>query len=113
MTGKYPPRFGVTDYIGQNRPGKLKPAPNSDHLPLEEVTIAERLRENGYATFFAGKWHLGNGEFSPNFQGFGPDLVGKNQFFYPPNAEPLPDHRDDPKTTDRIANPYTLHVEYP
>jgi arylsulfatase A-like enzyme len=104
MTGKYPPRFGITDYIGGNRAGKLLPAPNADHLPLEEVTIAERLRDAGYATFFAGKWHLGNGEYSPNAQGFGPGLEGKNQFFYPPAAEPPPDPRDDPKTTDRIAN---------
>jgi arylsulfatase A-like enzyme len=103
MTGKYPPRFGITDYIGKNRPGKLKPAPNARQLPLEEVTIAERLRDAGYATFFAGKWHLGNGEFSPNAQGFGPGLVGEAQFFYPPSDSP-PDHRDDPKTTDRIAN---------
>ncbi len=104
MTGKYPPRFGVTDYIGANRPGKLLPAPNADHLPLEEVTIAERLRDAGYATFFAGKWHLGDGEFSPNAQGFGPGLVGNNQFYYPPSDEPSPNPRDDPKTTDRIAN---------
>jgi arylsulfatase A-like enzyme len=104
MTGKYPPRFGITDYIGLNRSGKLSPAPNADHLALEEVTVAERLREAGYATFFAGKWHLGNGDYSPNAQGFGPALEGKNQFFYPPATDPLPDPRDDPKTTDRIAN---------
>src|SRR6059058_4332197 len=28
LTGKYPPRFGITDYIGGNRPGKLMPSPN-------------------------------------------------------------------------------------
>ena len=104
MTGKYPSRFGVTDYIGANRPGRLLPAPNANHLPLEEVTIAERLRDAGYATFFAGKWHLGDGEYSPNAQGFGPGLIGTNQFYYPPGDEPLPNPRDDPKTTDRIAN---------
>src|SRR2546423_15193440 len=31
MTGKYPPRTGVTDYIGGNPAGKLRPAPNPDH----------------------------------------------------------------------------------
>jgi arylsulfatase A-like enzyme len=103
MTGKYPPRVGVTDYIGANRPGKLLPAPNARQLPLEEVTIAERLRNAGYATFFAGKWHLGGEEYSPNAQGFGPGLIGKGQVFYPPSPDPLPDPRDDPKTTDRIA----------
>lgn len=104
MTGKYPVRTGVTDYVGRNRAAKMKPAPNSDHLPLEEVTVAERLRAAGYATFFAGKWHLGTGEFDPNAQGFGPGLEGKGQFYYPPSDKPAPDPKDDPKTTDRIAD---------
>jgi arylsulfatase A-like enzyme len=30
--------------------------------------------------------------------------VGKSQFYYPPSDEPPPNHRDDPKTTDRIAS---------
>ncbi len=117
MTGKYPVRTGVTDYIGGKRPGKLLPAPNADHLPLEEVTIAERLRDAGYATFFAGKWHLGGGEFSPNAQGFGPGLTsgegakGGIQFWYPKSDLPLPDPKDDPKTTDRIANEAVRFIE--
>jgi arylsulfatase A-like enzyme len=110
MTGKYPPRFGITDYIPGARNGRLLSAPNADHLALEEVTIAERLRDAGYSNFFSGKWHLGGGEFSPNAQGFGPGLEpgdgakGNVQFWYPKSAEPTPDHKDDPKTTDRIAN---------
>ncbi len=104
MTGKYPPRTGITDFIGGNRAGRLKPAPNQDHLALEEATIAERFRDAGYATFFAGKWHLGDGEYSPNAQGFGPGLVGSEMFYYPPSDVPANARRDDPKTTDRIAN---------
>jgi len=104
MTGKYPPRTGITDFIGGNRPGKLLPAPNKNHLALDEVTLAEALRASGYTTFFAGKWHLGDGEYSPNAQGFGPGLLGKGQFYYPKSDAPPPDPRDDPKTTDRIAN---------
>ncbi len=111
MTGKYPPRTGITDFIGGNRPGKLQPAPNQDHLALEEVTIAEQFRNAGYATFFAGKWHLGTGNFSPNAQGFGPGLVGRTQFYYPPNDVP-PDAQDDPKTTDRIAEEAVRFIEH-
>lgn len=103
MTGKYPARVRVTDFIGGQRTGKLLPAPYQHHLALEEVTIAERLRAAGYTNFFAGKWHLGDGEFSPNAQGFGPGLVGQAQFYYPPGPKPAADDRDDPKTTDYIA----------
>ncbi|HEX4144180.1 MAG TPA: sulfatase [Pirellulales bacterium] len=103
MTGKYPPRTGITDFIGGNRQARLKPAPNQDHLALEEVTIAERFRDAGYATFFAGKWHLGDGDYSPNAQGFGPGLKGRFSY-YPPSDVPPPKPRDDPKATDRIAN---------
>jgi arylsulfatase A-like enzyme len=73
-------------------------------LPLEEVTIAEALRDAGYATFFAGKWHLGGGEFAPSAQGFPEDLQGGPQFFYPKSDLPLPNRKNDPKTTDRIVN---------
>ncbi len=110
MTGKYPVRTGITDYIPGQRNAKLRSAPNADHLALEEVTIAERFRDAGFATFFAGKWHLGGGEFSPNAQGFGPGLVsgegakGNTQFWYPQSGIPVPDAKDDPKTTDRIAD---------
>ena len=104
MTGKYPPRFGITDFIPGMRPGKLLSAPNATHLPLAETTLAEAMRDGGYATFFAGKWHLGAGEFFPGAQGFPSDLAGTGQFFYPPSATPPPDPKDDPKTTDRIAD---------
>ena len=110
MTGKYPPRFGITDFILGMRSGKVKSAPNADHLPLEEVTIAESLRDAGYATFFAGKWHLGGGEFYPGAQGFPKELTnaqgakGNVQFWYPESGLPVPDHKDDPKTTERIVN---------
>lgn len=72
MTGKVPPRTGVTDYIpGLSSAGrKLGTKPTNKQLALEEVTIAEALKEGGYQTFYAGKWHLGNQGFEPQDQGF-------------------------------------------
>jgi len=79
MAGKYPTRTGITDYInpaGNNQPEKwrrntrLLPAPYRDRLAHGEVTLAEAFREAGYATFFAGKWHLGPEGFWPEDQGF-------------------------------------------
>jgi arylsulfatase A-like enzyme len=79
LTGKYPQRLGITDYIspdGSNQPEhwrrktRLLPAPYVDRLPLAETTLAESLKGAGYATFFAGKWHLGPAGFYPENQGF-------------------------------------------
>ena len=58
-------------------------------LPLEERTLAENLREEGYATFHAGKWHLGGAPFSlPEHHGFDQNLGGDDHgapgsFFHP------------------------------
>ena len=76
LIGKYPPRTGITDYIGAaspdqwKRPTKLLPAPYADRLALGENTLAEAFKAAGYATFFAGKWHLGPTNYWPENQGF-------------------------------------------
>jgi arylsulfatase A-like enzyme len=51
LTGRYPIRTGVTGVISAN---------TKRHLPLEEITLAERFKTLGYATAIFGKWHLGN-----------------------------------------------------
>ena len=40
------------------------------------MTIAEILKQNGYATFFAGKWHLGGEQYWPEHQGFDVNKAG-------------------------------------
>jgi arylsulfatase A-like enzyme len=104
LTGKYPVRTGITDFIGGSRSGRMNPAPYQHQLALQEVTLAESFKSAGYETFFAGKWHLGAGESGPGAQGFDPSLKGPSQFFYPADG-PRPDResKDDPKTTDVIT----------
>jgi arylsulfatase A len=60
MTGKYPARLRITDYIpGSPYPyQKLTTPQMTMALPLEEKTIAEMLKERGYVSGHFGKWHL-------------------------------------------------------
>src|ERR687897_935278 len=56
MTGKYPTRFGH-EFNDGGPTGMNK----GFGLPVEEKTMADRLRALGYATCAVGKWHLGGG----------------------------------------------------
>lgn len=84
MTGKYPVKTGVTDWIrGRQEDGKAQPyekliaQPTAYQLALAETTIGEYALSNGYKTFFAGKWHLGEEEiYWPENQGFQTNLGG-------------------------------------
>jgi arylsulfatase A-like enzyme len=76
MLGKSTPRHGITQWIGSasgmkwNRNDPVLPADYVWSLPHEDITIAEALRDGGYATFFAGKWHLGSEGSWPEDHGF-------------------------------------------
>jgi len=64
LTGRYPARLGVTDWIdwgGTTHPcrGRLIDVPYVKGLPPGEHTLAHALRDAGYATWHVGKWHLG------------------------------------------------------
>lgn len=66
MTGESPARLNITNHAGGHPLNFRKPGTDLitpkwlRHLPLERVTIAEQLKEAGYATGFVGKWHLSN-----------------------------------------------------
>ena len=79
MTGKYPARLHLTDFIaGHNFAwAKMLPPDWCKYLPSEEVTIAEILRDAGYSTWHVGKWHLGQEEkYFPENQGFDVNIGG-------------------------------------
>lgn len=60
MTGKYPARLHITDYIPGNKYpyARLRTPQQAPSLPLEEITIPEMLKEKGYISGHFGKWHL-------------------------------------------------------
>jgi arylsulfatase A-like enzyme len=83
MTGNYPARVGVTDWIdgsGTAHPkrGKLVDAEYSDHLPHEETTLAIALSDAGYTSCHVGKWHLGGDKQNsrPEDHGFDVNVAG-------------------------------------
>ncbi len=75
MSGQYPARVGVIDFIpGHWRPYEevTVPSNRTQYLPEEIITIGETLEKAGYATGYFGKWHLGREEeHQPWNQGFG------------------------------------------
>lgn len=78
LTGKYPARLHITDWIaGHVYPkAKLRVPDWTMYLPHEEITIAEMLKPSGYATCHIGKWHLGGKGFYPDSQGFDHNIGG-------------------------------------
>lgn len=132
MTGKHPNRVGITDWIPgsdpKNRP--LLGTKDRDELALEEITLAEKLKEKGYKTGFIGKWHLGNEGYFPENQGFDINIGGHHKGsppggYYSPYKNPkLPDGPEGEYLTDRLTtesikfiaenkeNPFFLYLAF-
>ena len=78
LTGKFTANHGITDWIGADYGESWAKKQNSKILPpnykrtisKDDVTIAQAFKNNGYKTFFAGKWHLGKDESIPENYGF-------------------------------------------
>lgn len=119
MTGKFTARHGITDWIGaksgerwreSNRFDKLLPAEYKHNLPKKDSTIAEVLKANGYKTFFAGKWHLGDEGSYPEDHGFEINKGGwssgspKNGYYAPYTNPKLEKGADGENLTMRLAN---------
>ena len=118
LTGKFTARHGITDWIGakageewreRNRYDKLLPANYVQALPKEDITIAEAFKNAGYATFFAGKWHLGDKGSYPEDHGFDINKGGFHRggpaggFFAPFQNPKLKDKHDGENLTIRLA----------
>jgi len=88
MTGKYPQRFGH----------EFNPADNPEFgLPLDQTTMADRLKAAGYRTALFGKWHLGSAAplhpMERGFDEFFGFLDGDHSYFDPATGGPVFDGR--------------------
>ncbi len=109
LTGKYPARLNLTDWLNGRANTSFQVLLNATKtlsLSREETTIAETLKESGYATALFGKWHLGR-DTNPTEHGFDlhvPHSVNSNlggRGFYDPQKIPGLDGGD--YVTDRLA----------
>jgi arylsulfatase A-like enzyme len=138
MTGKYPatlkltchiPGMGMEKYLKKLSEGKKrKEAYFLDHLPTEEVTFAEVLKQQGYATAYIGKWHLGgegsayskngivNSAYHPDKQGFDINIGGcaygqPKSYFDPYRNGTITDRKEGEYLTDRLGDEAVMFIE--
>ena len=127
MTGKYPARVMLTQWLPAGRwnprQHRMREARFLRALPLEELTLAEALRDAGYVTLHVGKWHLGGPPFSlPAQHGFDVNVAGSEHgapgsYFYPYKGkwvipttgktvvkQTLPDGKEGEYLTDRLTD---------
>ena len=127
MTGKYPAKLHLTDWIeGHKMPkAKLQVPDWTMYLPHSETTLAEVFKANGYATAHIGKWHLGEDEkYWPEHQGFdiniggwrtgSPTLdkkKGLNGYFVPYGNPRLKDGPVGEYLDERLANEACSYIQ--
>jgi len=92
LSGEHPARLHMTTWREAAKvppkDKKLIPPVTREDLPLETVTLAERLKEAGYKTIHIGKWHLGDAGHYAQTQGFDIGIGGTHwgcptTYFYP------------------------------
>ncbi|MDG2072174.1 MAG: sulfatase [Pseudomonadales bacterium] len=120
ITGKYPARLGLTDWLSgrPDRPfQKLQNAKKLQALPQDEYTLAEALKAQGYSTAMFGKWHLGEAADGPLSQGFD-EYVPKDWYkgwpkagyFAPFQMDGL-DSEEGAYLTDRLTDEALAYIE--
>ncbi len=107
VSGKNPVRLETTNFFTGRRSGTFGPAPFANELPLEEQTLAETLKSNGYRTGFVGKWHLGEPPQQHGYdvnKGGGENGHPKSYFAPYKNVEGMANAPEGEFLTSRLAN---------
>lgn len=121
--GKFTARHGITNWIGARsgmdwkREDRLLPAEYAHNLPHRDTTIAEALKDAGYVTFFAGKWHLGGEGSLPTDHGYDINVGGHERgsppggFFAPYKNPQMKDGPDGESLTLRLGDETAKFIE--
>lgn len=119
LTGQFTATHGITDWIGapvgedwrnKGRYSKLLPATYNEYINSNTLTLPQALKNVGYSTFFAGKWHLGDKGHFPENYGFDINIGGNHHgspaggYFAPFNNPQLENHANGENLTMRLAN---------
>jgi len=118
LTGRYPARIGLTDWIpGHHFPwAKLRVPDFHQELPLSEVTIAKVLKKVEYSTASIGKWHLGKESYFPEKYGFDVNFGGTNKgqppsYFWPYNIPTITSGKEGEYLTDRLTDEAIRYIK--
>ena len=118
LTGQYPARLHITDWIaGHKRPfAKLRVPDWTLRLSPEIPNVARVLKSAGYATASIGKWHLGPENCWPDRQGFDLNVGGcdKGQppsYFAPYRIPTLTDGPDGEFLSERLTSEALTFIE--
>lgn len=121
--GTFPARHGITQWIGGksgmqfNRGEALLSAEYEHQLPADQTTLAEALKDGGYKTFFAGKWHLGGEGSLPTDHGFDINVGGHHRgsppggYFSPYKNPEMENGPDGESLTMRLARDTAGFIE--
>lgn len=119
LTGKYPARLQLTDWLPGRKDFPFQQLKNPEikqHLPFEETTLAEALKDHGYQTAIFGKWHLGEDPSGPLAHGFDVHVPqGWNKgwplSYYAPFRLNGYDGEDGEYLTDRLTEDALKYIE--
>ncbi|TNJ44989.1 sulfatase [Tamlana fucoidanivorans] len=107
MTGQWSPRHGVFTVSpsarGRSEDRKLIPIKNTHTLSPEHDILPEVLKDNGYVTCHAGKWHLSDNPLAYGFDvNIGGNHAGLPKSYYPPYKNVTIEGGSDKYLTDAI-----------
>lgn len=115
QAGQYPARIGINDFIpGHWRPYEKVTVPQNEtqYLPYQITTIAEALKNAGYATGYFGKWHLGGQQkHQPSSQGYDDAHVYAGGGFYNPKFRPQIEPAQGGRLSEILTNQSLQFIE--